>query len=57
MTEYKLSTRQGASRLDLGQVRMRELKEKTAAKVFDQELQRRVRPAPSSDAGSIELFD
>ncbi len=40
-----------------GQVRMRELKEKMATKVFDQEIQRRVRPAPAPDSGSIELFD
>ena len=40
-----------------GQVRMRELKDGAAAKVFDKEAKSAPRPAVSDDAGSIELFD
>jgi chemotaxis protein CheD len=40
-----------------GQVRMRELKNDSAAKVFDKEVNLAPRPVPADDAGSIELFD
>ncbi len=40
-----------------GQVRMRELKENSASKVFDKEANLAPRPVATDDAGSIELFD
>ena len=40
-----------------GQVRMRELKDGAAAKVFHKEANLAPRPVVSDDAGSIELFD
>lgn len=40
-----------------GQVRMRELTERFASKVFEKEIKQRVRAAPSPDTGTVELFD
>ena len=40
-----------------GQVRMRELKENSASKVFDKEVDLAPRSVATGDAGSIELFD
>ena len=42
---------------DTGQVRMRELKGKTAERVFDKETKLRARPKVPETAGTIELFD
>ena len=41
----------------VGQVRMRELTDGAASKVFDKEVRLAPRPAVTDDAGSIELFD
>lgn len=40
-----------------GQVRMREIKEQSATRVFEQEVRASPRPATNPAAGSIELFD
>lgn len=42
---------------DTGQVRMRELKGKSAEQVFDKETKLRARPKVPESAGTIELFD